>query len=181
MSLAPSRLIPPPHPPVIWQWAPGWLLSLTGWMLLISPGWIGSVFWSDYSPDKPVLKPVPYASTISSQSQEKVNKGLVVLLFKQLDTAASFVYTGNSRGDTRPLLPTGDGHTKGPPVSSSRSAETVAGECFHDFQWRPVSLKSQTDVDVGAELLLLLLLVVVVVVVIVVVVSLILLLLLLIC
>lgn len=92
---------------VIWQWAPGWFLSCTAWMI---PAWIEVVFWSEYCPNKPVLKPVPWASvvglTISSQYQEKVNKGPVVLLFKQLDTTASFVYTGNSHGDIRPLLAT---------------------------------------------------------------------------
>lgn len=44
--------------------------------------------------------------------QEEVNKGLVVLLFKQLDTTASFVYTGNSRGDIRPWLPAAFGHSE---------------------------------------------------------------------
>lgn len=70
----------------------------------------------------------------SSECQETVNKDLVVLLFKQLDTAASFVYTGNSRGDTRPLLPTGFGHTEGARVNSSRSAETAADQPFQGFQ-----------------------------------------------
>lgn len=67
---------------------------------------------------EPVLKPVSYVSVVvlptSCLCQEKVNKGLVVLLFKQLDTTTSFVYTGNRVGDISLLLPAASVHSEGP-------------------------------------------------------------------
>lgn len=120
--MAPSRLFP-------------CNLAVTSWLILLDRLCCGHIIVL-------VLKSVSSASvsglTTSSVCQEKVNKSLVVLLFKQLDTTASFLYTGSSRGDIRPLLPAAFGHSEGPRVDSNRSVKTTADSCPHRYRWGAV-------------------------------------------